>query len=86
MWQVVANITLLMIAYGVTLSGIMLLDDITTFSSLQKKRNVDTLNDTCDEIRSKTRFAIKPASRAVLSILQRDHNLSPLIKMEYDGS
>jgi hypothetical protein len=26
MWQVVANITLLMIAYGVTLSGIMLLD------------------------------------------------------------
>jgi hypothetical protein len=86
MWHVIVDLMLFMIAYGVTLSWIMFLDDITTFSSLQKKRTTDAVNDTCDRVHSKIRFAIKPANQAVLSILQKDHNLSPLIKMEYDGS
>jgi hypothetical protein len=86
MWQVVVDILLLMIACGVTLSCFVFPEDITTPSSLQKKRYVDTLNGTCDEIRSKIRFDIKPANWAVLSILQRDQNLSPFIKIKYDGS
>jgi hypothetical protein len=86
MWQVVVNILLLVVAYGITLSWTMFLDDITTFSSMQKKEKSDAVNGTCNKISSKIRFAIKPANRAVLSILQRDQNLSPSIKMEYDGS
>jgi hypothetical protein len=76
----------MMVAYGITLSWIMFPDDITSFSVPEKEVNPDAVNDTCDEIRLDIRFAIKPANRAVLSILQKDHNLSPLIKIEYDGS